>query len=116
MKTTIKYNNDEFFVIPLKHVNRPETAKLCAITHVNGHKMVKRRVFGYNSKTRKSINCGQYLMKTAIKCKNGEFLVIPLKHVNRTGTPKLWAITHENGHKMQKRRVFGRNSETCKSP
>jgi hypothetical protein len=29
-------------------------------------------------------------------------LVIPLKHVNRPGTPKLWAIPHVNGHKRQK--------------
>jgi hypothetical protein len=44
------------------------------------------------------------------KCKNDEFLVMPLKHVlsvmdlvNHSGTPKLWAISHENGPKMQKR-------------
>jgi hypothetical protein len=42
----------------------------------------------------------------AIKCKNDEFLVTPLKNVlsvigpvNHPGTPKLWAIAHENGHK-----------------
>ena len=29
-------------------------------------------------------------------------MVIPLKHVNLPGTPKPWAITHENGHKTQK--------------
>jgi hypothetical protein len=45
-------------------------------------------------------------MKTALKCKNDEFLVMPLKHVlsvmglvNYPKTPKLWAIAHENGHK-----------------
>jgi hypothetical protein len=45
-------------------------------------------------------------MKTALKHKNDEFLVMPLKHVlsvmglvNDPGTPKLWAIAHENGHK-----------------
>jgi hypothetical protein len=48
-------------------------------------------------------------MKTALKHKNNEFLVLPLKHVmsvidliNHSGTPKLWAIAHENGPKMQK--------------
>jgi hypothetical protein len=47
-------------------------------------------------------------MKMAIKCKNDEFFVTPLKHVlsvmdlvNHFGTPKLWAIAHENGHKTQ---------------
>jgi hypothetical protein len=45
-------------------------------------------------------------MKTAQKCKNDEFLVTPLKNVlsvtgleNHPGTPKLWAIAHENVHK-----------------
>jgi hypothetical protein len=49
-------------------------------------------------------------MKTALKRKKDEFLVIPLKNVlsvmgivNHPGTPKLWAIAHENGPKMQKR-------------
>jgi hypothetical protein len=48
-------------------------------------------------------------MKTALKHKNDKFLVIPLKHVlsvmglvNHPGTPKLWAIAHEDGPKMQK--------------
>jgi hypothetical protein len=48
-------------------------------------------------------------MKTALKCRNDEILVMPLKHVlsdmdlvNHSGTPKLWAIAHENGPKMQK--------------
>jgi hypothetical protein len=45
---------------------------------------------------------------------------MPLKHVlsdmdlvNHTGTPKLWAIAHENSPKMQKRQVFGHASQTC---
>jgi hypothetical protein len=49
-------------------------------------------------------------MKTALKCKNDEFFVTPLKYVlsvmdlvNHFGTPKLWAIAHENGLKTQKR-------------
>jgi hypothetical protein len=49
-------------------------------------------------------------MKTTLKCKKDEFLVIPLKNVlsvmglvNHPGTPKLWAIAHENSPKMQKR-------------
>jgi hypothetical protein len=48
-------------------------------------------------------------MKMALKRKNNEFLAMPLKHVlsvmdlvNHSGTPKLWAIAHENGPKMQK--------------
>jgi hypothetical protein len=48
-------------------------------------------------------------MKTALKCKNNEFLVMSLKHVvtvmdlvNHYETPKLWAIAHENGPKTQK--------------
>ena len=36
-------------------------------------------------------------MKTSIKREKNECLVITLKHVNRLGTPKLWAIAHENG-------------------
>jgi hypothetical protein len=48
-------------------------------------------------------------MKTAQKCKNDEFLAMPLKHVlsvmdlvNHSGTPKLRAIGYENGPKTQK--------------
>jgi hypothetical protein len=48
-------------------------------------------------------------MKTALKHKNDEFLVMPLKHVisvmdlvNHSETPKLWAIAHENKPKIQK--------------
>jgi hypothetical protein len=44
-----------------------------------------------------------------LKCRNDEFLVMPLKLVmsvmdlvNHSRTPKLWAIAHENGPKMQK--------------
>jgi hypothetical protein len=49
-------------------------------------------------------------MKTALKCKNDEFLVTPLKNVlsvmglvNHLGIPKLWAIAHRNVPKMPKR-------------
>jgi hypothetical protein len=49
-------------------------------------------------------------MKMALKCKNDEFLVMPLKYihtviflVNLHRSPKQWAIAHENGPKMQKR-------------
>jgi hypothetical protein len=49
-------------------------------------------------------------MKTALKYKNYEFLVIAIKYVqtvifllNLHGTPKQWAIAHKNGPKMQKR-------------
>jgi hypothetical protein len=47
-------------------------------------------------------------MKMALKCKNDEFLIMPLKHVlgvidfvNQLETPKLWATVHENGHKCK---------------
>jgi hypothetical protein len=47
-------------------------------------------------------------MKPALKLKNDEFLVMPLKHVisvmgivNHLGTPKLSATAHENGHKRK---------------
>jgi hypothetical protein len=43
----------------------------------------------------------------ALKHKKDEFFVIPLQNVlsvmglvNHPGTPKLWAIAHENGPKM----------------
>jgi hypothetical protein len=52
-------------------------------------------------------------MKTALKCKNNEFLVTPLKNVlsvmglvNHPGTPKLWAIAHKNGHKRKNNEFF----------
>jgi hypothetical protein len=91
MKTALKHKNDEFLVMPLKHVlsviglvNHPRTPKLWAIAHKNSHKR-----------------------------KNDEFLVMSIKHVLRfmglvshPGTPKLWAIAHENGPKMQKMMSF----------
>jgi hypothetical protein len=46
-------------------------------------------------------------MITAIKRENNECLIITLKHVNILGTPNVWAIAHENGHKTRKWRVFG---------
>jgi hypothetical protein len=59
-------------------------------------------------------------MKMALKRKNGEFLVTPLKNVlslmglvNHPRTPKLLAIVHENGPKTQKRRGFGHASQKC---
>jgi hypothetical protein len=48
-------------------------------------------------------------MKMALKHKNDEFLVMPLKYVlsvmdlvNHYGTLKLWAIAHEKGLKSKK--------------
>jgi hypothetical protein len=48
-------------------------------------------------------------MKTALKYKSDKFFVTPLKNVlgvmgliNHPGIPKLWAIPHNNGPKMQK--------------
>jgi hypothetical protein len=53
-------------------------------------------------------------MKMALKRKNDEFFVMPLKHVlsvmdlvNQFGTPKLWAIAHENGLKCKHDEFFG---------
>jgi hypothetical protein len=50
----------------------------------------------------------------ALKRKNDEFLVMPLKNilsvmglVNHPGTPKLWAIAHKNGHKHKNDEFFG---------
>ena len=60
MKMAIKRENDEFFVKPLKLVNRPRTPNMWPITH-----------------------------EMAIKRKKDEFLVVTLKHVYRPGTPKL---------------------------
>jgi hypothetical protein len=84
----LKCKNDEFLVMPLKHVlsvmdlvSHPGIPKLWAVAHENGHKR-----------------------------KNEEFFVVPLQNVqtviflvNLHGTPKQWAITHENGPKTQKR-------------
>jgi hypothetical protein len=74
--------------MPLKYVlsvvdlvNHPDTPKLWAIVHKNGH-----------------------------KCKTTSFFIIPLQNVhtviflvNLHATPKQWAQAHENGHKTQKR-------------
>jgi hypothetical protein len=50
----------------------------------------------------------------ALKRKNDEFLVMPLKNilsvmglVNHLETPNLWAIAHENGHKRKIDEFFG---------
>jgi hypothetical protein len=49
----------------------------------------------------------------ALKRKNDEFLVMPLKHVlsvmelvYRPRTPKLWATVYENGHKHKNDEFF----------
>ena len=47
-------------------------------------------------------NYGHYLMKTDIKRKTDDFLVKPLKVVNRPGTQKLWEISHEMAIKRKK--------------
>src|SRR3954468_7260668 len=94
----LKGENDEFLVITLKHVPG----------HIPMRIPLERQ------------NCGQYVMKMAIKHENKKVFVHTLKHVsglkvilNRAGTPKLWAITHENNHQMQNQRVFGYNRQTC---
>ena len=59
-------------------------------------------------------------MKMAKKHENDKFWVISLQHVsglkvvvNSPGTPKLWEIAHENGHKTRKRQTFSHISQTC---
>jgi hypothetical protein len=54
----------------------------------------------------------------SLERKNDEFLVMPLKHVlsvmdlvNHPGTPKLWAIAHENGHKRKNNELVRKNDE-----
>jgi hypothetical protein len=93
-----KRKNDEFLVMPIKHVlsvmglqNHPGNPKLWTIAH-----------------------------ETAQKRKNDGFLVIPLKYlvsvmglVNHLGNTKQWAIALENDPKTQKWRVFGHVSQTC---
>jgi hypothetical protein len=41
----------------------------------------------------------------ALKCENNEFVVLPVLSfmglVNHLGTPKLWAVAHEDGHKRK---------------
>src|SRR4051812_13003175 len=98
MKTDIKCENTEFLVITHNHV-----PILLAMQIPIQHQ-----------------NCLQYLMKTATKHENDDFLAMPLKHVsglmghaNRPRTPKPWAIAHESGYKTRKRRVFSHNSQTC---
>jgi hypothetical protein len=56
-------------------------------------------------------------MKMALKRQKDEFLVTPLKHVlsvmgvvDHPGTPKLWAIAHENGHKRKNNKFFRHSS------
>ena len=134
MKTTIKHENDKLLVITLKHVsglkvdvNCLGTIKQWAIAHENGHKM---RRLGHVSptsiesygrcKSPGTPKLWEILMTTVIKRENDEFLVISIKHVtgltglaNPLGTQKQWEITHENGQKTRKRRVFGHNSQTC---
>jgi hypothetical protein len=48
-------------------------------------------------------------MKMVLNRKNYEFLVMPLEHVlsvmglvSHPGTPKLWEIAHEIGHKRKR--------------
>jgi hypothetical protein len=114
--------------MPLKHVlgvidlvNHPETPKLWAIVHENGHKRINDNFFSHSSlkctychipckypRNPKTVfNSSQ---KWPLKHKKGEFLVAPLKNVlsvivlvNHHRTPKLWAIAHENSPKTQKR-------------
>jgi hypothetical protein len=52
-----------------------------------------------------------------------KYILSVMDIVNHSRTPKLWAIAHKNGAKMQKRRVLGNGSQIytdchipCKSP
>ena len=85
---------------------------LITLIHVSGLKIVEIAL--------EPLNNGQYLMRTAIKRENDEFLVIAFQHVsgrkvivNRPRTPKQWAVAHENGHKTRKLRVFSHISQKC---
>ena len=98
MNMAIKRENDVFLVINLKHVL--------------GLTVVVSRL--------EPQDCGLLLMKTDIKSKKDKFFVIISSIVpgltlvvNRPRTPNIWSIAHENGHKAQKGRVFGHESETC---
>src|SRR3954468_6234371 len=116
MITTIKHKNDEFFSIPLKHVNRYGTLKLWAIAHENGHKTRKQRVLSHTLKHLSGLtivlNRTETLKPWAIDHENDhktpkdKFLVVTLKHVNCPGTPKLSEIAHESSHKTQKRWAY----------
>jgi hypothetical protein len=107
-------------------VNHSGTLKLWAISHENGPKMEKRRVFGHASEKcaechgpckspRNPKTVGNTSQKRPKNTKIMSFFVMPLKHVlsvmglvDHSRTPKLWAIAHKNGHtrknspKMQK--------------
>jgi hypothetical protein len=82
--------------MPLKHVliviglvNHPETPKLWAIAHENGHKhkndefwdMPLKHVVSVMGLVNHLGNPKQWAIAHALKCKNDEFLVMPLKHV-----------------------------------
>ena len=101
MRMAIKRENDKFLVKTLKQV--------CGLTRP-----------GNPARTQ---NCSQLLMKMSIKHENNMFLAITLKHVsgltvvvNLLGTPKLWVIPHENGHKRRKQQVSSQISQTCIGP
>jgi fatty-acid desaturase len=125
MKTALKGKNDEFLVMPLKHVlsimglvNHPGNPKMWATGHEKQPKTQKRQVFVHVTQTctmfhgpckspRNPKTVGK-LMKMALKRKNDEFLILPLKHVlsvmglvNHPGIPKLWAIAHEKALKRK---------------
>ena len=84
MKTSIKCKNNEFLVIIVKHVNHLGTRKMCAIAHENGRKDEKNEFLVITLKhvpghipmriPLERQNCGQYLMKMAIKHENEKFL------------------------------------------
>jgi hypothetical protein len=112
MKMTLKHKNEEFLVMPLKHVlsvmglvNHPGIPKLWAIAHEKGHKHKNDEFLVMSLEHVLSVmglyitpepqNCGH--MRTALKRKNDEFLVMSPKHVlsvmgllNHHRTPKLW--------------------------
>src|SRR3954464_11188030 len=108
-------------------------AKLWAISHENGHKTRKQKVFVHALKhvsgLKVILNRPRTTKLLSITHENGhktqnrQVFGDALKHVsgltivvNRPRTPKLWAISHENSHQMKKQRVFVYNCQTCKSP
>src|SRR3954462_13813590 len=98
MKTTIKRENCEFWVISLQHVsghkvvvNRSRTPKQREMAHENGHKTIKLRVFSHIFQT----------------C-NGSYR--PCKSAWNTKTVGNSSL---NGHKTRNRRVVSHNPNTC---
>jgi hypothetical protein len=113
--------------MPCKYPWNPETV---GHSSWNSHKMPKTTSFwSYLSYLYRVLwaiqiplepkNYRKWLMKTAIKHRTDEFLVMLPNisgltcHANPHSIPQLWGIAHENGYKTRKWRFYGQNSQTC---